>query len=128
MQEIYLPSFQIFIFYAVFLFLQVVGLVCVIMGIACHVKFYEPFNYIARAYVNIITIFIVAGIVMMIAGGLGIFCIVKKSYSSLMSCLIILAVLIILHFILGGLAFSYRSRVGSIYVSLQYVFFFISSL
>ena len=83
------------------------------MGIICHVMYYEPFNYISSAYVNVVTVFIVAGIVMVVAGVLGIYCIMKKSYSSLMACLIIIAVLIILHFILGGLAFSYRSRVSS---------------
>lgn len=85
------------------------------MGISCHVKYYYHFEYIGKGYVNVITVFIIAGIVMMIAGILGIFCIVRKSYTSLMSYLIILAVLIILHFILGGLAFSYRSRVCSVY-------------
>jgi len=90
--------------------LLVVGITCVIMGIICHVMYYEPFNYISSAYVNVVTVFIVAGIVMVVAGVLGIYCIMKKSYSSLMACLIIIAVLIILHFILGGLAFSYRSR------------------
>ena len=100
-------------FTQVFLFLQAVGLACLVMGIICHGVYYEPFKYIASAYVNVITVFIVSGIVMIAAGALGIFCIVKKSYSSLMACLIILAVLIILHFILGGLAFSYRSRVCS---------------
>ena len=95
------------------------------MGIICHVKYYYHMEYIGKGYVNVITIFIVAGIVMMVAGALGIFCIVRKSYSSLMACLIIIAVLIILHFILGGLAFSYRSRVRS-YHCFIYVLFKIS--
>ena len=90
------------------------------MGIICHVMYYEPFKYISSAYVSVVTVFIVAGIVMVVAGVLGIYCIVKKSYSSLMACLIIIVVLIILHFILGGLAFSYRSRVGSNFISLLF--------
>ena len=89
-----------------------VGLLCVLMGIVCHAKFYWYFHYIAQGYNTVVTVFIVSGFVMIIAGACGIFSFMKKSYSALISCVIILAILIVLHFVLGGFAFAYRSRVS----------------
>ena len=97
------------------------GLVCMIMGIVCHTKYYYQFKYIGEGYVNVVTVFIVSGIVMIIAGACGIFCIVKKSYCALVFCLIILAVLLIFHFVLGGFAFAYRSRVIKLFFMFDYL-------
>ena len=88
------------------------------VGIFIHVKYFDYLKYIGDSYVNIVTFFIVIGMILMVSGTAGIYGVTKQSYSATVFFLILVGLLCGLHIALGALAFHYRGNVSVVIVCL----------
>ena len=97
------------------------------MGVVCQANYYRKLLYISKIYTSAASFFAITGLVMMLGGAFGIYCVVKKSYRALITFCVIFAVMIVLHIAMAVFAFQNRGKVKSCFSS-DYIYMIARSL